>query len=81
MSTPGDDAQRNMEQRALRNVRALVDKIETTDERDSKSSRRHVAVIVAVILGLFVVAYGVSQMRSKNDDRTVVLPPPAKTAK
>ena len=78
MSTPGDDAQRDMEQRALRNVRALVDKIETTDARESRSVRRHVAVIVVVILGLFVLAYGVSQMRQKNDERTVVLPPPAK---
>jgi len=70
-----------MEQRALRNVRALVDKIESTDDRDSKSSRRHVAVIVAVILGLFVIAYGVSQVRSQKDERTIELPPPAKVAK
>ena len=39
MNTPPHDAQRDMEQRALRNVRALVDKYEDKDEHDQKSVR------------------------------------------
>jgi hypothetical protein len=81
MSTPGDDAQRNMEQRALRNVRALVDKIETTDEREGKSLRRHVVIIVGVILGLFVLVYVMSHLNPGEPDRTLVVPPPAKATK
>lgn len=81
MSTPGDDAQRDLEQRALRNVRALVDKIEATDERQKRSVRWQVGIIVAVILGLFVIAYGVSQLRRGGPERTLVLPPPANAVK
>jgi hypothetical protein len=81
MSTPNDEAQRNLERKALRNVRALVDKIEATDENRDRSARRLAAVIVAVILGLFVIVYGVSQLRRGEPERTLVLPPPASANK
>ena len=81
MSTPGDDAQRNLEQKALRNVRALVDKIEATDAHQSRSVKRQAALIVAVILVLFVIVFGVSQLRRGEPERTLVLPPPANAAK
>jgi hypothetical protein len=82
MSTPGDDAQRKLEQHALRNVRALVDKIETTEELDRKALRRHVAVIVGVILGLFVIAFAVWKLAVKQEPpRTLVLPPPQSAPK
>jgi len=81
MTTPTDDAQRTLEQRALRNVRALVDKIETTEEMDRKSVRKHVAVIVGVILVLFaVIMVGIRLLKPDQPARTLVVPPPA-TAK
>ena len=82
MSTPSDDAQRELEQRALRNVRALVDKYEDKDKDDAKSTRRMVIVIVAAILGVVAIVYGASRFVARDDPpRTYVLPPPAKAPK
>ncbi|HYC35985.1 MAG TPA: hypothetical protein VEC19_06160 [Usitatibacter sp.] len=52
--TQGNDAQRELEQRALRNVRHLVDKIEQTDEMDARAQKRLLAWIIAGALGLCV---------------------------
>ncbi len=49
MSHP--DAQRDLEQRALKNVRGLVDKIERTDELEARKQKR----VVVGVLGAFVV--------------------------
>jgi hypothetical protein len=53
-----DDAQRAMEQRALRNVRGLVDKLEDDERAKSRRALRHVAasLIVALLaaLGLYL---------------------------
>jgi hypothetical protein len=47
MNTPAqDDIQRELEQRALRNVRGLVDRIEDADALDSRLQRRYLAWIV-----------------------------------
>lgn len=61
MNMPTDDAQRELEQRALRNVRGLVDKVERQDMADKRSERRMivrfaigVVVVVAVIAGYLV---------------------------
>jgi hypothetical protein len=61
MSTPSDEAQRELEQRALRNVRNLVDKIDATEVHDARVQRRLLgaiivgAVLVAITLGIVVV--------------------------
>jgi hypothetical protein len=82
MSTDNDDAQRGMEQRALRNVRALVDKYEGDDVRERKSVGRLVVVIVASILAIFAIAYAVFKLTVKEEPAsTLVLPPPAKAAR
>ncbi len=79
MSTPPDDAQRGMEQRALRNVRALVDKYEDKDARDQKSVRSLAAVIVVSILVVAVLAFAVFRLTVTDEPATtVILPPPAK---
>ena len=58
MSQPGDDAQRDMERRALRNVRGLIDKIENEDELGRRAQTRTLiglvlaAVVIAVVLGI-----------------------------
>jgi hypothetical protein len=62
MSMPGDEAQRELERRALRNVRRLVDKLESTDEADAHTQKRIVAALIfgalllAVVLGAGVVS-------------------------
>jgi hypothetical protein len=45
-SAPQDDAQRELEQRALRNVRGLVDKMEDLEAHDSRTQRRYLLAIV-----------------------------------
>lgn len=78
MSTPPHDAQRDMEQRALRNVRALVDKYEDKDEHDQKSVRNLVAGIVVAILVVAVVVFAVFRLAAKDEPaRTLIIPPPA----
>lgn len=79
MSTPSDDAQRNLEQRALRNVRALVDKIETTEELEGRALRRQVAIIVGVVLAVAVVAFvAYKVLVPERPPQTLVIPPPSK---
>ncbi len=57
------DAQRELEQRALQNVRGLVDKIEQTDEFEARKQKRVVigvllaCVAVAVVLAVTLFAY------------------------
>ncbi|HLX24583.1 MAG TPA: hypothetical protein VKR38_14645 [Usitatibacter sp.] len=74
MNTPsGNDIQRELEQRALRNVRGLVDKMEDADALDSRRQRRYLAGIVAGALAaavLLAVALWVAQKRQPD---TVVI--------
>ena len=78
MSTPHDDAQREMEQRALRNVRALVDKYEDKDALEQKSLRNLIMVIVVSILVLAAVVFAAFRLTAKDEPaKTIVLPPPA----
>lgn len=51
MNMPTDDAQRELEQRALRNVRGLVDKVESQDLADQRNSRR---MIVRFLIGVVI---------------------------
>jgi len=48
-AAPSYDAQRELEQRALRNVRSLLDKLETAEAR---SSRRNLRLVVLVLAGM-----------------------------
>jgi hypothetical protein len=59
MSTPSDDAQRDLEQRALRNVRGLVDKVENIDLADKRSERRMLKwlAIIALVVFAGIAAY------------------------
>jgi hypothetical protein len=81
MTQPPDDAQRAMEQRALRNVRALVDKIETRDQLDRRAVRKTLAIIVGVIVLIAAAAYLLIATSAKREPpRTIVLPPPSGAA-
>ena len=78
MSTPGEDAQRELERRALRNVRGLVDKMEAQDEGERRSVKRSIGLIVVVIVVLFGLFWVVQHFRGQPEaPRTVVIPPPA----
>ena len=57
MSTPSDDAQRELERRALRNVRQLVEKLENTDEADAQSQKR---LLAALVIGALLVALAIA---------------------
>jgi hypothetical protein len=78
---PDDDAQRDFEQRALRNVRGLLDKMED-EERSDRASTVRIAVIcgvVAVVMLILVVAWFAN--RKDAAPASVVIPAPAKTPK
>ena len=80
-SPPNDDAQRGLEQRALRNVRGLLDKMEDEERVDRRSTVR-LAVISAIVALSFVVALVAWRGgRGEPAPATVVIPAPAKTPK
>ena len=75
MSTPSDDAQREMEQRALRNVRGLVDKVEGLDADEKRRERR---LLVGLVVVAIVAAAGIAgwlAMRSDGGGTTVTIQP------
>jgi hypothetical protein len=79
--TPGsqDDAQRTLEQHALRNVRGLVDRMEATEESNRRAVRRTLAWIGAAVAVLVVAILGIALSRPAPQAPTeLVLPPPAK---
>ena len=61
-----DDARREMQERALRNVRGLVDRIENDDKIETRKQRR---ILAWVIIGLLAgaAALGLSLSRVKDD--------------
>ncbi len=76
MSTPSDDAQRNLEQRALRNVRGLVDKVEEIDAADKRRERRLLAgLVVAVLVGALAFAGYLAVRSDTSAGKTVPLEP------
>ena len=82
MSHAGEDAQRDLEQRALRNVRGLLDKMEET-EREERWTFRRFAVVIGIVVAVFAVALAVLVVLVKKPGTTRPLtlePPPAKSA-
>jgi len=59
-----DDAQRRLEQHALRNVRGLVDKIEAGEELNRRAIRKSVAA-VALVLAVIAAIGAIYFMMSK----------------
>lgn len=52
-----DDAQRQLERKALRNVRQLVDKIENSYEADAHTQKR---LLIAIVIGAIVLALAIA---------------------
>jgi hypothetical protein len=67
----GEDAQRDLEQRALRNVRGLVDRMEGEDSLSRRTQVKLVGgLVVVVLLGLV----GVIAMAKHREARVVDIP-------
>ena len=81
MSQPGEEAQRELERRALRNVRGLLDKMED----DEQVNRRGVVrlAIIAVVAAVICTALFVAWMSARNTGpsvNSVVIPPAPRPA-
>jgi hypothetical protein len=67
----GDDAQRELEQHALRNVRGLVDRMETDE---SLSRRTQVKLVAAVVVVVLVGLVGLIALAKHRESREVEIP-------
>jgi hypothetical protein len=72
----GDDAQRDLEQRALRNVRGLVDRMEGDEARQRWTMRRYV-VVLAIVVVAFALASALLIRAAKEPaaSKSITLPP------
>ena len=77
-ASPPDDTQRELEQRALRNVRGLVDKMEGLDAQDSRAQKRYLVAIVLGAVVLFSVLAGALWFAGKRNHSEPVVIDPAK---
>ena len=78
MSTDGDDAQRDLERKALRNVRGLVDKIEAEDRKGNQKQLVMIVIgvaLVAILAAAFLV--GRTREADKAARPTIEIPPRA----
>ena len=67
----GNDAQRELEQRALRNVRGLVDRIETEESLSRRTQMKLVGgVVILVLVGLI----GIVAMARHRESLVVDIP-------
>ena len=74
-----EDAQRELQQRSLRNVRALLDKLED-EAAAERRTRKWIAVgLVASAVVLFGVVY-FSMKANKGESRTIVVEPAGRPA-
>ena len=76
----GNDAQRALEQKALRNVRGLVDRMQAKEEEERRS-RKWVVVVLAVAVVALVAIVSVSLSRKPSDTQEIVVPAPRTPAR
>ena len=75
-SPPPDDAQRELEQRALRNVRGLVDKMEGLDRIDERSQKRTlIGITIGALVGVAVIVGAIAYISNRQDTKPVVIDP------
>lgn len=73
---PPDDAQRELEQRALRNVRGLVDKMDSIEAKASRNQKRMlVGLIIGATLVVGVIVATVVYISHKQTGKPVVIEP------
>ena len=72
MST-NDDAQREMEQRALRNVRGLVDKVENQDLADRQVQKRMIRnFVIGAVIAVLAFAGLFAYISGKQRDASTI---------
>ena len=77
-TVPPDDAQRDLERRALRNVRSLVDKLEGAERRGAEQNLRLVALVLAGMAALVALgALAVWVLRGPVQTHSVTIVPAA----
>ena len=75
-SPPPHDAQRELEQRALRNVRGLVDKMEGLDRIDVRSQRRTlIGITIGALVGVAVIVGVVAYISNRQEANPMVIDP------
>ena len=73
---PHEDSQRELERHALRNVRGLVDKMESIERSDRRTERRLFAwVLVGVLAVAVVIGYVVWRSAAISGGKPVVIDP------
>ena len=72
-----DDAQRDLQQRSLRNVRALLDKLEDDAEKERRTRKWLALGLVAIAAILFGVVY-FAMKPGNSQSRTIVSQPPGR---
>jgi hypothetical protein len=74
--TPPHDAQRELEQRALRNVRGLVDKMDSIERIDNRSQKRMLtALIVGALAVVAAIVASVMYISTRQSGEPVVIHP------
>ena len=78
---PSDDTQRELERRALRNVRGLVDTLDTMEKVDRRAQRKFFAMIVGgAVIGVVLLAGVAVYIATKPGGNAIVIehaaPPP-----
>ncbi len=73
----GHDAQQELEHRALRNVRGLIDRMEADELAKSRSQKKVAVALVAAVAALIaVIVFGLT--RAPQGAREVAVPPASK---
>jgi hypothetical protein len=67
MSMPGDEAQRELERKALRNVRVLVDRMEQSYEADARTQKR---LLIGIVIGALLLALAIGAVIVFSGERT-----------
>jgi hypothetical protein len=81
VSESGTDAQREMEQRALRNVRGLLDKIEDQERAERWTVRQFVVILgITVLAAAIGIAVAVAVIK-KPAAKSITVPPPKPAAR
>jgi hypothetical protein len=71
-----DEAQRTLEQRALRNVRGLVDKMESIEHIDQRTQRRMLLwIAVGAVAAVFILGVLVWHASHRDSGVAVVIEP------
>ena len=72
--SPAHDTQRVLEQRALRNVRSLVDRLQADEEVRRRSQKWVVGLLVAIVAALVAVVVMIVNGKSGHTQEIVITP-------